>query len=93
MTPEEITQLANKRAGAKLGWYMHLAIYLVVNAGLFLGSNLMFGHGRYSLGPLLGWGVGVAFHGIAVFLLGSGSDLRRNLVERERQRIEESLRK
>lgn len=88
LTPEDIDRLARKRAGAKLGWYIHFAIYLVVNLGLFLGSSLMFGHGRYSLGPVLGWGVGVVFHGISVFMLGKGSSLRENMVARERERIE-----
>lgn len=88
MTPEDIDRLARKRAGAKLGWYIHFAIYLVVNAALFLGSSQMFGHGRYSLGPVLGWGIGVVFHGIAVFMLGKGSNLRENMVARERERLE-----
>lgn len=92
LTPDEIDKLARRRAGAKLGWYIHLAVYLVVNTGLFLGSNLMFGHGRYSLGPLLGWGIGVVFHGISVLLLGRGSSFRENMVARERERIERQQR-
>lgn len=92
LTPDEIDKLARRRAGAKLGWYIHLAVYFVVNTGLFLGSNLMFGHGRYSLGPLLGWGIGVVFHGISVLLLGRGSSFRENMVARERERIERQQR-
>lgn len=92
LTSEELDKLARKRAGAKLGWYIHLAIYLVVNTGLFLGSSLMLGHGRYSLGPVLGWGIGVVFHGIAVFMLGKGSSMRENMVARERERIERQQR-
>jgi 2TM domain len=92
LTPDEIDKLARRRAGAKLGWFIHLAVYLVVNTGLLLGSNLMFGHGRYSLGPLLGWGIGLVFHGISVFLLGKGSNLRENMVARERERIERQQR-
>lgn len=92
LTSDEIDKLARKRAGAKLGWYIHLAVYIVVNTGLFLASNLMFGHGRYSLGPLLGWGIGVVFHGISVLLLGRGSAFRENMVARERERIERQQR-
>ena len=88
LTSEEIDQMARKRAGAKMGWYMHLAIYLTVNAGLFLASNMMFGTRNYHLGPLLGWGIGLVFHGISVFFIGKGSAVRENMVARERARIE-----
>ncbi|MEN9539557.1 MAG: hypothetical protein RLZZ126_1792 [Pseudomonadota bacterium] len=93
LSAEDIDRLARKRAGAKFGWYVHLTIYVLVNTGLFLGSSLMFGHGRYSLGPLLGWGIGVAFHGISVFVLGTGSAWRERMVQRERELIEASVRK
>ncbi len=92
LTPEDIDKLARKRAGAKMGWYIHLAIYTVVNLGLFLGSTLMFGYRPYHLAPLLGWGIGLAFHGVSVFLLGKGSNLRENMVARERERIERQQR-
>lgn len=92
LSPEDIDKLARKRAGAKLGWYIHFTIYVVVNLGLFLSSTLMFGHHRYSWGPVLGWGIGVVFHGISVFMLGNGSGLRENMVARERERIERQQR-
>lgn len=88
LTSEEIDKLARKRTGAKMGWYLHLAIYLTVNAGLFLASSLMFGTRNYHLGPLLGWGIGLVFHGISVFFIGKGSVVRENMVARERARIE-----
>lgn len=88
LTPEEIDKLARKRAGAKMGWYLHLAIYLTVNTGLFLASSQMFGNHGHHFGPLLGWGVGLVFHGITVFFIGKGSAVRENMVARERARIE-----
>jgi hypothetical protein len=42
----------------------------------------------WHLWPLAGWGIGLAFHGVAVFLLGSGSRLREHMVEAERRRLE-----
>jgi hypothetical protein len=87
LSSEEIDRLARKRAGAKLGWYTHLAVYLLVNAFLIAISELGFGHRRWTPFPLLGWGLGVALHGISVFLLGSGSGLRERLVEKERERL------
>lgn len=88
MTPEDIDKLARKRAGAKLGWYTHAAVFVVVNLGLFGMSRYGFGNRPWSVYPLLGWGVGLALHGISVFLLGTGSGLRERMVQKERERIQ-----
>lgn len=87
LTPDEIERLAHKRAKAKLGWYIHALVYVVVNLFLFAMSSFAFGHRPWSVFPLLGWGIGLALHGVAVFLLGDGSGLRDHLVERERARL------
>ncbi len=42
----------------------------------------------WSVFPLLGWGLGLALHGISVFMLGTGSDLRERLVQKERERLQ-----
>ena len=88
LSPEEIDRLARKRAGAKLGWYSHAAIYVVVNLFLFAISMYGFGHRRWSIFPVLGWGVGLALHGISVFVLGSASGLRERMVQKERERLQ-----
>lgn len=87
LSPDEIELLARKRAGAKLGWYIHACVYVLVNLLLLALSSHGFGHRPWSVWPVLGWGVGVALHGISVFLLGSGSSFRENLVQRERERL------
>lgn len=88
LSSEEIERLARKRAGAKLGWYLHAAIYVVVNLFIFALSSYAFGHRPWSVFPLIGWGVGLALHGISVFMLGQGSSFRENLVQRERERLQ-----
>ena len=88
LSPEEIDQLARKRAGAKLGWYTHAAVYVVVNLFLFAISHYGLGMRRWSLAPLLGWGLGLALHGIAVFVLGAGSGLRERMVQKERDKLQ-----
>ncbi len=85
-TPEEIDRLARRRAGAKLGWYAHASVYLVVNAVL-IGLSLSTGR-HWAVFPLLGWGLGLALHGIAVFVLGTGSNLRENMIQREREKLQ-----
>ena len=82
LTAEDIDALARKRAGAKMGWHMHATVYVLVNLGL---AALAISTGRdWHAYPLLGWGLGLAIHGAAVWLAGPGASLRQSLVERER---------
>ena len=88
MTPEEIDTMARRRAGAKLGWYAHASVYVLVNLFLIAMSSEGFGTRAWSIKPLLGWGLGLALHGIAVWFLGAGGSVREGMVQRERERIE-----
>lgn len=90
MSAEEIDRLARKRAGAKMGWYAHATVYLLVNIFLFAISADGFGQGRrpWSIYPALGWGLGLALHGVSVFLIGAGSGMRERMVQRERERLQ-----
>lgn len=88
LTPEELERLARRRAGAKLGWYVHATVYVLVNIVIFAMSHHAFGTRPWSVFPLLGWGFGLAMHGISVFMLGTGSSLRERLVQKERERLQ-----
>ena len=83
----DIDTLARRRAGAKLGWYIHATVYLLVNAVVFAMSRYAFGERPWSVFPLLGWGLGLALHGVSVFVLGKGSGLRERMVQKERERL------
>jgi hypothetical protein len=87
ISPEEIEHLARRRAGAKMGWYVHATVYVLVNLLLLALSRYGFGHRPWSVFPVLGWGVGLALHGVSVFVLGKGSALRERMVEREREHL------
>ena len=91
LTPEQLDRLARKRAGAKLGWYWHAAVYVLVNTALWAMSSHGIGHRAWSFFPLVGWGLGLAMHGVAVFVLGNGSGLRERMVQRERERLQSSM--
>ena len=83
---DPLDRLARKRAGAKLGWYLHATIYVLVNVVLALLSSA---HGRHwAIFPALGWAIGLAAHGLAVFVLGSGSRLHEHMVQTERERLQ-----
>ena len=88
LSPEEIDRLARKRAGAKLGWFIHAAVFVIVNLVVFSLSQYGFGHRSWSLTPFLGWGLGLALHGASVWLLGSGRNLRERMVDKERERLQ-----
>ena len=82
---DDIERLARKRAGAKLGWYTHALVYLIVNVALGL---LALSHERsWAIYPALGWGLGLLVHGIVVFLLTDGAGLHERLLQRERDRL------
>ena len=53
---DPLDRLARKRAGAKLGWYLHATLYVLVNVVLALLSSV---HGKHwAIFPALGWAVG-----------------------------------
>lgn len=66
VTEYEKTRAAAERADDQLGFYIHLAVYLVVNA-LLVGLNMQSGDTWWAQWPALGWGFGVVAHGLAVF--------------------------
>lgn len=81
----ELERLARKRAGAKLGFYTHALVYLLVITGL---SLLAFSQGKsWSLWPAAGWGLGLLMHGLGVLGWVPGSALRARMTERELERL------
>ena len=84
-SPQDIEQLAHKRANALIGWYIHAAVYILINLGLVALS--MLGGKHWAVFPALGWGLGLAIHGAVVFLHAPLQGLRDKLVQRERNRL------
>lgn len=73
------------------GFYSHLVIYLITVTGMFLAS-FFFGTGYpWYIWPALGWGLGVAAHGLSVFEVFSlfGADWERRQVEKRLRRNQE----
>ncbi len=77
---------AKSAARAKMAFYVHLAVYLVVNA-LLIAINLLTSAGHvWFQWPLLGWGIGVLVHAIVAFVLPKGAGMKRRMIEREMRR-------
>ena len=81
-TNEALERRARRRAGAKLGWYIHALVYVCVNVMLLLLSATSGKH--WAVFPALGWGLGLVIHGVAVFFVTGGAGLHERLIERER---------
>ncbi len=72
-----------RKVNEKLGFYIHLTTYILVN-GLLIAINLMTSPGTYwFVWPLVGWGVGLILHGLSVFVFGSGSTIRDRMIDSE----------
>ncbi|HYP83986.1 2TM domain-containing protein [Variovorax sp.] len=81
----DLDRLARRRARAKMGWLLHATVFLAVNAFLVV---LSLSTGRHwAIYPLLGWGLGLAIHAAAVWLLAPGGALLQRLVDQERSRL------
>jgi 2TM domain len=87
MDDTELHKLARKRVAMKMGFAIHLLVYTLVNAGL---AFLSLSQGRqWHWGPLLGWGLGLAIHGLVTLLNLRGQGLRDRMVASEVQRLRE----
>ena len=85
MNEAELERLARKRAGVKMGWYIHATVYLAVN--LLLATLSAMGGRHWAVFPALGWGIGLAVHAWIVYVVTGGAGLHERLVQQERQRL------
>ena len=83
MQDHDLDKLARRRAGAKLGLYIHALVFVLVN---LLMAVLSASSGRnWAIYPALGWGLGLAIHGAVVFMVTGG--MMDRLVEHERRQL------
>ncbi len=75
---------AQRRVRRKMGFFIHAFVFLAVNLGLFVLSQLG-GHPRHV--PVMGWALGLAIHGIVTLVSLQGEGLRRRMLDREMQAL------
>jgi hypothetical protein len=85
MDNQEIERLARKRAGAKMGFVVHATVYVLVN--LMLAAMAISMGRNWAIFPAIGWGFGLAVHGVVVFFV-TGNGLHEYLLERERMKLQ-----
>ena len=86
---DPIERQARRRVGMKMGLYIHALVFVLVNVGMF-ALNLAIGGTRWAHFPAYGWAVGLAIHGIVVFVGLRGQGLRETLLQREIERLRRS---
>ncbi len=74
---------ARRRAGAKLGFYLHFAIYVTTNLVLIAINFATTPQHLWFTWPLLGWGIGVFFHGLAVFAFSENAPMMKRMIDKE----------
>lgn len=82
---------ARKRVEELRDFYSHLAVYLLVNLGLFMINMATNRQVLWFFWPLIGWGLAVLIHGTTVLLEGPFGQRweerkTRQLMEKERSR-------
>ena len=77
---------ARSRVRRKMGFFIHAFIYVMVNLGLY-ALNQATGEPRWHQWPLMGWGLGLAIHGIVTFLSLQTEGLRQGMVQREMEHL------
>lgn len=83
-TEEEI-KAAKKRVEEVQGFYWNLASYLIINT-FFHFLDLKDGSYEWAYWPLLGWGIGIAFHAIEVFGMFNSASWKDRQVQKELER-------
>jgi len=70
MDDQEIYNRAKRRVAQIKGFYIHATVYVLVNAVL-IGINLLTAPDQiWFFWSLIGWGIGLAAHGLSVYGLG-----------------------
>jgi hypothetical protein len=93
-TESEEYKRAKKRVEDVKGFYIHLVTYLIINGGLFLLNFATSRDSWWFYWPLLGWGIGIVFHALSVFVtegsIGRHWEERkiRELMERDREMLQ-----
>ncbi len=73
---EAAVERATKRVKELRDFYVHLAVYLVVNTGLVI-IDLAQGDGlQWAQWVIFGWGIGLVAHAVSVFVFESRSASR-----------------
>jgi len=83
MEKQEAYQKAKVKVEAKVGFYVHLGIYVAVNALLTIINLSTSSQYSWAMWPLMGWGLAVAIHALRVFVINGGSAIKEQMIREE----------
>lgn len=83
MKYQETYTNAKKKVEARMSFYTHLLVYLVVITMLTILNLTVSGDYFWAMWPMIGWGSGVIIHGLSTFVFDSQSSLKERLIEKE----------
>ena len=83
MENQEAYEKARKKVEAKIGFYIHLAVYAGVNTLLIVINLITSTQYLWFKWPLIGWGIGLFFHALGVFAFSKGLSLKERMIEKE----------
>jgi hypothetical protein len=92
MNEQELQKQASHRVAMKMGFLIHLTVFVAVNGGLWLmglwsdWTGLGPHHG-FRFVPIWGWALGLTIHGIVTLVKLQGWDLRQRMMKSEVERL------
>ena len=90
MSEEELYREARKRVEEKKGFFMHLAVYICVNIFLVIIWAVTGDGFPWFVFPLGGWGIGILFHFLGVFVFTRQTGWEKREIEKEVEKLKKS---
>ena len=83
MENQEAYEKAKKRVEEKMGFYIHIIVYIVVGTFLVIINLVTSPKNLWFKWPLMGWAVGVIFHFLFTFVFHERSTITEQMIEKE----------
>ncbi len=86
MERQEAYKRAQKRVAAKVGFYIHFAIYLIVSIALMSINFSSSSENLWFKWLVMGWGIGILFHAMSVYVFYGKTFITKKMIEKEMER-------
>ena len=86
MKNQEVYSNAKKKVEARMSFYTHLVVYLLVITTLTILNLTVAGDYFWAMWPMIGWGSGLIVHGLFTFVFDAQSSLKERLIAKEIQK-------
>ncbi|MFM8820625.1 MAG: 2TM domain-containing protein [Phenylobacterium sp.] len=86
----ELLRRARRRVGMRIGFLTHFLVFVVVNGGLVILNVTQGAKPLWSFWPVVGWGIGLAAHGLATWFSLNGDGMRSRMLKQEIDRLRRS---